>query len=660
MGTNILKGTVQSGDTAGTNPQPDLLVTLYQAAQTAPVVVGTATTDQAGNFSLDASGATSGNVFYATATRDDGVKLATIIGLSIPDSITINELTTVAAAFSFAQFTREGVIAGNSFGLGIAAGMNDNLVSPPSGAPSDVLTSSPNGNETNSLRSTRALANLLASCVQSQPGAVPNLFALTTPPGGVAPTDTLQALVNICLYPANNVADIYTQSQALEIYSPSLEHMPDAWTIAVKVNASGDTKEMLFGGPGNLVFDKNGYAWITNNVVQGTPDSARYNIVLKPNGKPADGKNGTPTSPITGGGILGGGFGIEIDTHGTVWMGNFGWGGKTSDIPSAKGNGSVSRFDGDGKPISGTEGDQGGVVRAQGIVSDQDNNMWIASNGSNQVFVFLKGDLESSLSFPVDVPDDKNPDDEKYPKCPFDIALAPDGSGAWVTYSGGLQDSSAGSLCKYIIENGALTRVLSVAKGPAGESFQSVKGMSLDSQGNAWIASGGQGVYLVSSDGATVSGPFTGGGISGPWSVTVDGDDNVWVANFGPMEADSVYGNDDTMAAISKLAGANSKTWPPGCTMAGDPISPLNGYTLPSAGDEVRLNGVSLYGPGRPPCYSPLMRQTNCLIDQAGNVWALNNWKPNFDVDVDPDVGNPGGDGVVIFVGLAKPPIKKH
>jgi hypothetical protein len=57
------------------------------------------------------------------------------------------------------------------------------------------------------------------------------------------------------------------------------------------------------------------------------------------------------------------------------------------------------------------------------------------------------------------------------------------------------------------------------------------------------------------------------------------------------------------------------------------------------------------------------MRQTNLLIDQAGNVWALNNWKPDFNVDTLPDNGippNPGGDGVVIFVGLAKPPIKKH
>jgi hypothetical protein len=544
--------------------------------------------------------------------------------------------------------------------------MNDNLVSPLTGASSIVLVNSPNGDETNSLRSTCSLANLLAACIQKQSGAVEALFALTTPAGGTAPNDTLQAFVNIARNPANNVTEIYN-AQASEMYSPTLQQLeppiqqiPDAWTIAVKVNNSGDDK-MLFAGPGNLVFDQNGYAWITNNVFQGTPGSANYNIVLKPNGKPADGENGTPSSPLTGGGILGGGFGIEIDTFGTVWMGNFGWG---RDDPSPAGNGSVSQFNGDGTPISGENGYQGGVNRAQGIVSDQDNNIWIASYGSNQLVLFPKGDPASSISFPDDpssVPADEN--------CPFDIALAPGGSGTtiWVTYSAGLTAGSQGSVCKYVFEDGALTLQFKVntVQGPAGSpiSFQSLKGMSLDSQGNAWIASGGQGVFFVSSDDTVVKGPFTAGGISGPWSVTVDGDDNVWVANFGPMEPGSVYGNYGTnaaqlvKAAVSKLAGVNTPGSDPG-----DPISPSTGYTLPSAGSPVLLNNQPLYGVGGPACYSPLMRQTNCLIDQAGNVWALNNWKPSFDVDMPPppQKGNPGGDGIVIFVGLAKPPIQKN
>ena len=43
-------------------------------------------------------------------------------------------------------------------------------------------------------------------------------------------------------------------------------------------------------------------------------------------------------------------------------------------------------------------------------------------------------------------------------------------------------------------------------------------------------------------------------------------------------------------------------------------------------------------------------------IDRAGDLWALNNWKNNFAVDI---AENPGGDGIVIFVGIAAPPRRR-
>jgi hypothetical protein len=53
-----------------------------------------------------------------------------------------------------------------------------------------------------------------------------------------------------------------------------------------------------------------------------------------------------------------------------------------------------------------------------------------------------------------------------------------------------------------------------------------------------------------------------------------------------------------------------------------------------------------------------MMRQTAVVIDQAGNIWSINNWKPDFDIDT---IGqNPGGDGIIIFVGLAPPPRSAH
>jgi hypothetical protein len=46
------------------------------------------------------------------------------------------------------------------------------------------------------------------------------------------------------------------------------------------------------------------------------------------------------------------------------------------------------------------------------------------------------------------------------------------------------------------------------------------------------------------------------------------------------------------------------------------------------------------------------MRLTSVRVDAAGNIWAINNWKPPFFEDVKL---NPGGDGIVIFLGLATP-----
>jgi hypothetical protein len=639
METSLLTGAVRSGGATHNLPLAGVPVTLYEATAGAPSVVGTATTDADGRFSLRPSRSTSDSVFYAAADLGYGVQLVTVIGQNLHVSVTLNELTTVAAAFSCAQFARGGVIAGDPFGLRIASGMNDNLVSPLTGDSSEVLLSSPNGDQTNSLRSTRALANLLAACVRKHPCAAATLFVLATPPGGAAPGDTFQALVNIARHPANNVVGIYTQAKAVEVYLPSLERTPDAWTIAVKVNDSG-SDEYPFGGPANVAFDRNGYAWITNNVVQGKPYSTRGGvIVLKPNGRPADGENGTPTSPIASGGLLGPGYGIGIDTRGHVWVGNFGWGPKQY-YPSPRGNGSVSQFDALGRALSGDNGYQGGTDRAQATVSDRENNIWIASYGNNRIVVFPKGDPERAFHF-----HQKDPE----VTCPFDIALADDGS-AWVTYSGGLGPKGQGSVGKYRIEDGAVVEQFCLKIG------HSLKGMSLDSLGNAWVASGGDdAVYLFSREGKPL-GKFGGGGISSPWSVTVDGDGHVWVANFGPMHP----GSDYTDACISKLAGANPDTLPAGLK-TGDPISPQTGYTLPSAGSQVLLhNGDPLYGPGAAPCYSPFIRQTACPIDQAGNIWAMNNWKPDFDVDAPPNTGNPGGDGIVIFVGLAKPPARKH
>jgi hypothetical protein len=44
------------------------------------------------------------------------------------------------------------------------------------------------------------------------------------------------------------------------------------------------------------------------------------------------------------------------------------------------------------------------------------------------------------------------------------------------------------------------------------------------------------------------------------------------------------------------------------------------------------------------------MRLTPVTFDQAGNAWAVNNWKSAALIHF---IRNPGGDGLVVFIGLA-------
>jgi len=630
---SVLSGIAQSGGTSESTPLAGVAVALFEAGDHGPTMIAQGRTDAAGRFALRSPKATADGIFFVTAWLNHEVELVAILGPSLPGMSTVNELTTVAAAYSMAQFYRDGSIRGDPFGLRIAALMNDNLVDVAAGTSSPVLLNSPNGDQSNSLRSTRALANLLAACVE-EPAIAREFLELALEPLLPAPTTVAQAMANLARNPGQNVSDIYVLSTVHTPYAPTLFEAPDAWTVTVKVNDSGDDNHLI-SGAGNMVFDSNGYAWISNNTIQGTPYSSRFMVVLQPNGKPADGVEETPRSPITTGGLLGGAYGITLDPQGSVWVGNFGWGPDKSCLfyPATNCNGSVSQFTTSGEAISGPLGYQGGPVRAQGMASDAEGNIWICSFGNDAVYVFLKGSPTNVAYF-----------QEYTGSGPFDVEIAADGS-AVVTCGGGLEGEFPASVTRLQLVGNQIRRVWQVHFG------QALKGLSLDSKGNAWVSSQGDDqVYVLAPDG-TVLGGYAGGGVDGPWGAAVDGEDNVWIANFGPLDRAPFS------SRISKLAGADHNKRPPGLNL-GDPISPATGYTVPSAGSEVLLHdGTPLYGPDGPVAYDPMQRVTAMGIDRAGNLWALNNWKNKFAIDVGlVGDGNPGGDGVVIFVGLAAPP----
>ena len=621
----------------------NVLVTLYEATEFTPLALATTQTDSSGDFRIEIAKEKSDSIFFLSANLSPEVRFMAVLGEELPTQAVVNELTTVAASYSMAQFFRTGQIAGSAYRLQIAAQMVPNIVDPATGQVSDVLLTSPNADETNSLRLTRSLGNVLNACVRNST-ALTFFLQATDDEYGRTPIDTAEALANLARDPSQNASWIYSMSKYNRPYKPDLTSEPDNWSVTVKLNRTG-RDDVFFGGAANVAWDSRGYAWVANNVVQGTPNSTTYNVVLKPDGTPSDGTNGTPDSPISGGGLLGVGWGVTIDHEDNAWFGNFGWGKpKSQTYPTQReggkrgaGTGSVSRFLPDGTPTS--ENGYYGPLRVQGIEPDIYNNIWMASLGDTDralgsgVWVYRNGDPTDVVSSIVD-----------WEYAPFGVAPVPNGNAAWVTFSGGLAGQNQSGLAKYRLnEDGSLEQTFYEDLG------KTLKIVTVDFAGNAWVASQGTSSIFAFSPDGTKLGEYTGGGIFGPWGLAVDGEGNIWISNFG----DIAPNNDYSYGRVSKICGANPAAWPEGMTM-GDPISPNSGYTVPNEGDEVLLpNGDPLYGPGAPPSYKPIMRQTSVQIDAAGNLWSINNWKPRFDVDA---TVNPGGDGIIIFVGIAPPP----
>lgn len=619
-----IHGTVQTGVGSTALPISDATVTLYNAGGGTPTAVLQTTTATDGTFLFNLNGPVAG-LYYVTASSNSSVKLMATLGTSPETEVIVNELTTLAGAYAFAAFFQNGLIVGPHLPLRVASDMARNISKISTGTVSDLLQASPNGYETNTLQLVGSLGNLIAACVRNPNTECTGLFTLTPSMNGTTPTDTLQALVNLARRPSQNLQDLFTRSLAQQVFTPSLtvdfgpnatDYLKklDAFTIAVKFNNSPSCP---FAGPGNVAFDADGHIWITNNVIQGTPRSTTCQIVLKLNGQPADGSNGGPVSPITGGGILGQGFGIAITQLGHVWSGNFGWGGV---FPS---DGSVTKTRTNGTVLSPSTGIIAGTYRAQGIAIDFNNNVWIASYGNNKVVLFPDGNDEIPVSYA-----DAN-------TTPFDVAIDQNGH-AWVTYS------SSGTVSKLQYSGGSIQKLFTVSLPASSEP----KGLAIDSAGNAWVAAGGtSAVYIISTSG-TLTTTLTGSGINAPWAVSIDSSDNVWVANFG----DAI--NAGVRYSIVQICGTRVQNCPQGSTGT-SVLSPSSGFTLPTGGSQVLLaDGNPLYFPINIPAHKPLFRLTSVTVDMAGNAWAANNWKPIGSIDL---TSNPGGDGMVVFVGIGNP-----
>jgi len=646
---DVIEGRVLGGGA----PISNSTVTLWAATADAPKQLAQAKTDESGRFEINASETQSDAVLYLVATGGEpkahgggdnaAIALMTVVGSKPPAMVVINEFTTVASVWTHAQFLDGTAIKGHALGLHIAAGNVPNFVNLETGGWGGAIQDPLNSGQTPTMANFATLADLLSGCItRVKADACSRLFAASTPPGGGAPTNTLNAAESIAFnpwYQPERLFDLLRQfypvspsNHMLAVpFMPYLNWAPSAWTLPLKFTGGG------YVAGGKCMFDSEGNLWVGDNFSVGWQgqDSLWQGHATKfaPNGRALS----PITTGFTGGGMEGGTFGAAVDAKDNAWLTSYG-------------SKSISVFDKNGKPLTPPEGINfdGRLGLMQGVIVTPSGDVWVLGIEKRQLVYFPKGDITNGRI----VCEGDSAEPCKSFVAPFHLGIDQQDR-IWVSNSGTphvtrfpASDPSKAENFKTGINNSGLaidsqgnvwvtnrfgTGLLGMAhlvdmgvrlklEGVAAASDYLTKTMS-EQQGGT---TNGGSVTLLRPDGTQFPGsPFKSGGLPGPWAAVVDGNDNVWISNFAMPSS-----------PIVELCGVRTEHCPPG-VHTGEQISPPGGYV----------------GGG-------LQMQTDLSVDPAGNVWVMNNWQ-----DIDSCIGTPkealstrcGGQGVVIFYGMAKP-----
>jgi hypothetical protein len=515
-----------------------------------PMITATVTTDGSGSFDITGDYSctsdedqvyltgTGGNPGLAVGTNNTALALVAALGrcgnLATTSFIDMNEVTTVAAAWSLAAFANSPsvVLAKSSNALGLKnAYLDSHLIADTSTGMAAVLPS----NLTIETDKLYALADAIANCINSSgtTDACSRLFTAATPPAGssatvTAPTDTFTAALNIVKFPGNKVSDVFDLVTSTPPFPTAYTKAPNDWTMSLTITGS------VLNYPTSLGIDALGNVWVAGyygTLSAFTPQGTQFVGV--------DWGAGSAYAES---------YGLAIDTSGNVWT-------TSEDTPSHGSiSGSVLKFLG---AASGTPGAQvtntangsyffydSTTFEPLAIAADNNGNLLLANSGNSTAEIYSSngvaittnmgqpsGSLQG-LNGPAAITFDQNHG-----------GWAANGNDATATHF-----NSSGT----------------VVADPACCSY--AQGIAMDASGYAWVTSfyGGD-VVRLASDGTNqtlVDGGTDGGIASGyPLGVSVDAAQNVWVGLYGG-------------AAFTELVGGS------GYQAAGTALSPANGYGL--------------------------------------------------------------------------------
>jgi hypothetical protein len=628
-----IKGQVLTGNA----PIAKSTITLWAASADAPKQLAQTKTSDDGRFEVRTKGANADSILYLVASGGEpkaskaagdepALVLLSVLGSQPPESVVVNELTTVASAFTNARFINGESISGNPLGLKIAAGNVRNLVDPATGGWGKVLLDPLNSSMTTTMASLDTLGSLItASVTVANDDWRARFFKAATPAAGPTPTNTLEAMAGIAREPWADPKDLYAlfdetyplpapDGRRSAPFAPYLVYSPDDFALSLAFSGGGDYAN------GRFMFDAEGNLWSGMNWMPGSQSGVNKSTG---GGVGKFSPNGTALSPpitgFTGMGIDGVGWGTAV-TKDRVWISSF--------------NGKILVMDFDGKPVA-SESDfpfKEKFLGLMGIGVAPNGDVWIADGSDNQLLYFPGGRIkEGKIVKPAGL------------KSPFDIVIDSQNR-VWVA------NSSSDTVVRFPASDPTKVETFHCGIG--------VRALALDSKENVWVANNMDlkmpvpklpdglsimeqfkliteamvkyimgpparitgAVNMIRPDG-TQPAPegFTGPGESIPWGINVDGNDDVWVGNMWSRSA-------------TLLAGDNTKGHPAG-TKTGDVLHIFKSGTIQMV--------------------------TDVSIDPAGNVWVANNWNL-LEAAAGP---NPafststwgGGSGFTVIYGAAAP-----
>jgi streptogramin lyase len=313
--------------------------------------------------------------------------------------VQINELTTVAAAYTLAPFMSDYTHVGSAssgytlLGLNNAVANFNNLVNLSSGTVGGANL--PNG-ATLPTSELDTLANIIAACINSSSQGNASTTC-TTLFGATGGSNTISAALAFATNPGSSaLTALYSLPNGQAPFAPSLSAAPNDWTLAIKYNGSS-----TFKTPTGIAIDAAGNAWITSASGYGNGSGEVQELtaagllfsnytnfgLVQPKGIAIDTSGNvwiadaaqnvvveysgtTPTTYSAGG--LNGPVSIALDSAGNAWIANL------------TGN-SVTELSSTGSALQSGLTGSGSISIPDGIALDSAGNVYVANNGGGNV-----------------------------------------------------------------------------------------------------------------------------------------------------------------------------------------------------------------------------------------------------------------------------------